>query len=115
MTENVTKVYLTPTEQKALCYAACHYDERALLEDLAERLALKDAILKVKGMAAPDEPSRLTKAEMGALCEIIIDLDMSRNKGKRIEVLGSPALVSPLMNALGKLQMALYPEDGIPQ
>lgn len=114
MTENVSKVYLNPTEQKALCYAACHYDERALLEDLTERLALKDAILKVKG-SAPDEPARLTKTEMGALCEVIIDLDMSRNKGKRIEVLGSPALVSPLMNALGKLQMALYPEDGVPQ
>ena len=113
MTENVTKVYLTPTEQKALCFAAGHYDERALIEDLAERLALKDAILKVKGMG--DEPARLTKTEMGALCEVIIDLDMSRNKGRRLEVLGSGALVNPLREALGKLQMALYPEMGTPQ
>jgi len=112
MTENVTKVYLTETEQKALCFAACHFEEHGFLEDLAARLALKDAILKVKAMCPP-EPARLTKAELGALCDVVNDL--SRLRGERLKALGSPSLVNPLREAFGKLQMALYPEEGTPQ
>ncbi len=112
-TENVTKVYLTETERRALCFAACHFDERGGLKDIASRFALKDAILKLKAMT-PLDPARLTKGELEALCDAIDDLH-SKKGGERVAVLGSSALVNPLREALLKVQMALYPEEGTPQ
>lgn len=116
MQENVSKVYLTKTEQLALCLVACHLDgqdeatKTAALTEPSSPFALKDAILKLKA-ALPDEAARLTKPELGSLCDAIDYVPRKEMKA----VLGSSSRINPLREALLKIQMALYPEDGIPQ
>jgi len=118
-TENVTKVHLTPGEQHALCLTACHLDGKeegerlTALWDSTTCFALKDAILKLKGMTPP-EPVRLTKGELEALASSVIWLDC-QPRPERMAALGSFARFNPLREALGKIQMALYPEEGTPQ